>query len=89
MSLFYVSNPTLINDYKWDYLSFTDMSVNLFRQNRLNKMIDKILQPFFTTKKGTQGTGLGLSITNDIIKAQGGNPDTFSQPRQTIFIIKL
>jgi len=33
---------------------------------------DKILQPFFTTKKGTEGTGLGLSITNDIVKAHGG-----------------
>lgn len=33
---------------------------------------DKILQPFFTTKKGTEGTGLVLSITHDIIKAHGG-----------------
>ena len=36
------------------------------------EMKDKILQPFFTTKKGTEGTGLGLSITNDIVKAHGG-----------------
>jgi signal transduction histidine kinase/ligand-binding sensor domain-containing protein len=33
---------------------------------------DKILQPFFTTKKGKEGTGLGLSISNDIVKAHGG-----------------
>ena len=33
---------------------------------------DKILQPFFTTKKGTAGTGLGMSITHDIVKAHNG-----------------
>src|SRR6056297_1047237 len=52
-------------------------------------MRDKILQPFFTTKKGTAGTGLGLSITNDIIKAHGGSLYIDSRPGQTVFIIKL
>lgn len=33
---------------------------------------DKLLVPFFTTKKGTEGTGLGLSITHDIIKSHEG-----------------
>ncbi|MBQ0768510.1 MAG: tetratricopeptide repeat protein, partial [Bizionia sp.] len=33
---------------------------------------DKILMPFFTTKRGTEGTGLGLSISNDIVKSHGG-----------------
>jgi two-component system, NtrC family, sensor kinase len=50
---------------------------------------DKILQPFFTTKKGTQGTGLGLSITHDIIKAHGGNMDVLSKPGQTLFTINF
>jgi signal transduction histidine kinase len=41
---------------------------------------DKILQPFFTTKKGTEGTGLGLSITHDIVKAHGGHLNISSSP---------
>ena len=50
----------------------------------------KVLQPFFTTKKGTEGTGLGLYITSDIIKAHGGLLHIQSEENKfTRFIIEL
>jgi signal transduction histidine kinase/ligand-binding sensor domain-containing protein len=53
---------------------------------------DKLLMPFFTTKKGTEGTGLGLSITHDIIKAHEGtleiNSDVGNFTRFSIMLKK-
>ena len=54
------------------------------------KILDKIFQPFFTTKPTGQGTGLGLSLAYDIIKAHGGDINVKTKEGEgTEFIIQL
>ncbi len=54
------------------------------------KILDKVFQPFFTTKPTGQGTGLGLSLSFDIVKAHGGEikVDTV-EGHYTAFVICL
>jgi len=53
-------------------------------------IINKIFQPFFTTKPTGQGTGLGLSLSYDIITTHGGTLKVDSETgKGTNFIIKL
>jgi signal transduction histidine kinase len=54
------------------------------------KNLDKIFQPFFTTRPTGQGTGLGLSISYDIVKAHGGEISVASNEGEGAeFIITL
>ena len=54
------------------------------------KIVNKIFQPFFTTKPTGQGTGLGLSLAYDIIKAHGGEIKVESKEGEgSEFIIQL
>jgi signal transduction histidine kinase len=54
------------------------------------KIIDKIFQPFFTTKPTGEGTGLGLSLSYDIIKAHGGEIKVESKEGEgSEFVIQL
>jgi C4-dicarboxylate-specific signal transduction histidine kinase len=53
-------------------------------------IMDKIFQPFFTTKPTGEGTGLGLSLSYDIIKAHGGTLNVETDKGEgTEFIILL
>jgi signal transduction histidine kinase len=54
------------------------------------KVLDKIFQPFFTTKPTGQGTGLGLSLAYDIVKAYSGELRVETKEGEgSIFIIQF
>jgi signal transduction histidine kinase len=53
-------------------------------------IIDKIFQPFFTTKPTGQGTGLGLSLSYDIIRShEGGITVKSKEGEGSEFVIRL
>lgn len=53
-------------------------------------VVDKIFNPFFTTKPTNQGTGLGLAMCNDIVRRHGGSINVKTEPGEfTEMIIEL
>ena len=70
------------------YLASKLFSAKFFHPK--TKVLDKIFQPFFTTKPAGQGSGLGLSLSYDIVKAHGGELKVqTTEGEGTAFIILL
>ena len=66
-------------------IEFADTGVGISPEN-----LQKIFEPFFSTKEDRDGTGLGLSISYRIIQHHGGRIDAESEPgKGTIFRIVL
>ena len=54
------------------------------------EIVDKIFNPFFTTKPTDQGTGLGLALSNDIVREHGGSIRVETEPGEyTEMIVEI
>jgi signal transduction histidine kinase len=52
------------------------------------KILERIFDPYFTTKKIGEGSGMGLSVVHGIVKSHGGGISVISEPgKGTIFHI--
>lgn len=66
-------------------VSITDSGVGIAPEH-----MDRIFNPFFTTKPVGQGTGLGLSISDGIVREHGGRMRVESEPgRGTTFHVEI
>ncbi len=79
------SEACVLGDQRFVRLSFTDRGIGIAPE-----ALNKVMDPFYSTKPSGSGTGLGLSISHGIIKDHGGEIRLFSkQGHHTRVVIEL
>ncbi len=53
---------------EWVYVSISDTGKGIS-----SELMERIFDPFYTTKKAGEGSGLGLSICRDVLRRHGGD----------------
>lgn len=53
------------------------------------EILDRLFDPWVTTKPAGQGTGLGLAIVRDVVRAHGGSVSASNQATGARFVIDL